>query len=107
MSSSIDILISGNEEPHDLSSTVNITCSSDLDVQTIRWLNGSGQELTNNAGQQQLVLTIEEVKAELNNTMYRCEVSVLLANGQNTLTEDIIFIVSGKYVYNHARDNRL
>ena len=104
---SVDILISGNEEPHGLSSTVNFTCSSDLAVQTILWLDGEGQELTNNMAQQQLVLTIEEVSEELNNTMYMCEVTVLLANGQNTLMEDIIFIVSGKYVYNHARDNLL
>ena len=81
-------------------------------MQTLRWLDGEGQELTNNVGQQQLVLTIEEVREELNNTMYRCEVTVLLANGQNTLTEDITFIVSGKYVYMimasmHAQDNLL
>ena len=81
-------------------------------MQTIRWLDGEGQKLTNNVGQQQLVLTIEEVREELNNTMYRCEVTVLLANGQNTLTEDITFIVRGKYVYMimasmHAQDNLL
>ena len=81
-------------------------------MQAIRWLDGEGQELTNNVGQQQLVLTIEEVREELNNTMYRCEVTVLLANGQNTLTEDITFIVRGKYVYMimasmHAQDNLL
>ena len=89
-------MITGNERPHDLSSTVNITCSSDLAVQTIRWLDGEGQELTNNVGQQQLVLTIEEVREELNNTMYRCEVTVLLANGLNALMEDTIFVVRRK-----------
>ena len=67
-------------------------------MQTIRWLDGEGQELTNNMGQQQLALTIVGVREELNNTIYMCEVTALLADIPNTLTEDIIFIVRGKYV---------
>ena len=58
----IGIVISGNEQPHALNSSVDITCSSDLDVQSIRWLDltNGGQELFSNIGQQQLVLPIVE-----------------------------------------------
>ena len=88
----IDILISGNDQPHNLTSTVAITCSSDLAVQTIRWLNESGQVLFENVGQQQLNLTIDSVGLELDNTMYTCEVT---ATGiTTTITETIIIGLS-------------
>ena len=91
----VAIMISGNDQPHDLSSTVAITCFSDLAVQTIRWLNESGQELFANVGQQQLNLTIDSVGLELNNTMYTCEVR---ATGITTaITRTITFIVDSKY----------
>ena len=90
------ILISGNEEPHNLTSTVVITCSSDLAVQTIRWLNESGQEQFGNVGQQQLNLTIDSVGLELDSTNYTCEVT---ATGITTiLSETIIFRVDGKHL---------
>ena len=92
----IAILISGNEEPHNLTSTVVITCSSDLVVQTIRWLDDEGQELFANVGQQQLNLTIDSVGLELDNTMYTCEVR---ATGITTnITEAILFRVNSKHV---------
>ena len=72
-----------------------ITCSSDLAVQTIRWLNGSGQELfKNNVGQQQLNLTIDSVGLELDNTMYTCEVNA--AGITSTIRETISFSVNSK-----------
>ena len=75
------LVITGNERPHQISSSVNIICSSDLAVQTIRWLNNSdnGQELFSNSGQQQLLLPIERVTSSLSNTIYTCEVRVMLA----------------------------
>ena len=89
----IGLVITGNERPHLISSSVDITCSSDLAVQTIRWLNNSdnGRELFSNSGQQQLVLPIERVTSSLANTMYTCEVRVVLASGvvrvvRNTIT---------------------
>ena len=89
----IGLVITGNERPLLFSSSVDITCSSDLTVQTIRWLNNSdnGQELFSNSGQQQLVLPIERVTSSLANTMYTCEVRVVLASGvvrvvRNTIT---------------------
>ena len=90
-------MISGNDRPHRLRSTAAITCSSDLLVRTIRWLDGNQQELLTNAGQQQLVLTIEEVREELNNTMYRCEVSVMLTTEVTNIAETITFRVIGKH----------
>ena len=76
------VVITGNERPHQISSSVNISCSSDLAVQTIRWLNNSDneQELFSNSGWQQLRLPIERVGSFLANTMYTCEVRVMLAN---------------------------
>ena len=83
---------------HQIDSSVAITCSSDLVVQTIRWLNNSdnGQELISNSGQQQLLLPIESVTLNLNNTMYTCEVQVLLATGVETIQETITFQVDSK-----------
>ena len=85
------ILITGNESPHQIGSSVNITCSSDLSVQTIQWLNDSdnGQELFSNSGQQQLLLPIERVTSSLANTMYTCEVQVMLATGMEVVRESI------------------
>ena len=93
----IGIIISGNEEMHHINSSVTITCSSDLAVQTIRWLNDSdnGQELIRNSGQQQLLLPIESATLNLDNTMYTCEVQVLLATEVETIQEMITFEVNG------------
>ena len=82
---------------HQFQSSVTITCFSDLAVQTIRWLNNSdnGQELIRNSGQQQLLLPIESATLNLDNTMYTCEVQVLLATGVETIQEMITFQVDG------------
>ena len=92
-----DIIVSGNMMLHQLQTSVAITCSSDLAVQTIRWLNNSdnGQELISNSGQQPLLLPIESVTLNLDNTMYTCEVQVMLATGVETIQEMIIFRVDG------------
>ena len=83
---------------HQISAPVAITCSSDLAVQTIQWLNNSdnGQELISNSGQQQLLLPIESVTLNLDNTMYTCEVQVMLATGVRTVQETITIQVDGK-----------
>ena len=61
-------------------------------MQTIRWLDESGQVLFENVGQQQLNLTIDSVGLELDNTMYTCEVT---ATGiTTTITETIIIGLS-------------
>ena len=87
-------MISGNESPRQIGSSVNITCSSDLSVQTIRWLNDSdnGRELFSNSGQQQLLLPIERVTSSLANTMYTCEVQVMLATGRIEVFQQTIMI---------------
>ena len=83
---------------HQLNSSVAITCFSDLGVETIRWLNNSdnGQELISNSGKQQLLLPIESITLDLNNTMYTCEVQVMLATGIETVQEMITIRVSSK-----------
>ena len=73
-----------------------ITCSSNLAVQTIRWLNESGQELFENVGQQQLNLTIDSVGLKLDNTNYTCEVTATRIT--TTITETITFRVNSKNV---------
>ena len=95
----IGIVISGNEEMHQINSSVTITCSSDLAVQTIRWLNNSdnGQVLIRISGQQQLLLSIESVTLNLDNTIYTCEVQVMLATDAiKTIKERIVFRVNSK-----------
>ena len=92
----IGIVISGNERMHQINSSINITCSSDLAVQTIRWLN-NGQELISNSGQ----LLIESVALNLDNTMYTCEVQVMLATRVETVQETITIQVNGKHQNNY------
>ena len=94
----LGIVITRNESPHQIGSSVNISCSSDLSVQTIRWQNNSdnGQELFNNSGQQQLLLPIERVTSSLANTMYTCEVQVMLDGRLETLQRRIAIQVSSK-----------
>ena len=95
-----DLVITGNERPHQISSSVNIICSSDLAVQTIRWLNNSDnrQELFSNSGEQQLLLPIERVTSSLSNTMYTCEVRVRLANRVRDIRGTIQFQVNSQYI---------
>ena len=94
----VDVVVDGNERPHQIRSSVNITCSSDLLAQTIRWLNNSanGQELFSNSGQQQLLLPIERVTSSLANTMYTCEVQVRLATGVAVVEEATTINVNSK-----------
>ena len=93
------VVITGNERPHQISSSVNISCSSDLAVQTIRWLNNSDneQELFSNSGRQQLRLPIERVGSFLANTMYTCEVRVMLATEVRVIQDTIDFQVNSQY----------
>ena len=92
-----DILITGNDMNHDVNSSVDITCSSDLDVLFIRWLTNR-ELLSSNVGQQQLVLSIQEVTLQLNNNMYTCEVFVRLATGHgaDAITKTITFRVTSR-----------
>ena len=92
----IEIEISGNQSIYQLGSSHRITCSSDLTVQSIQWLDTSdnGEILTSNTGEQQLVLEIDDITAAINNTMYTCEVTLTL---QTTLVmETIHLVVSSK-----------
>ena len=69
----LGIIITGNEDIHNIGSSVNIICFSDMAVQTIQWLN-NGQELFSNSGQQQLLLQIDCVHLT---QMYTCEVMLV------------------------------
>ncbi len=93
----IDIVVTGNERPHQISSSANITCSSDLAVQTIRWLN-NGTQLFHNSGKQQLSLLIERVTSSLSNTIYTCAVQVIIATGIADIQENITFRLSGEFL---------
>ena len=78
----LGIVITGNEDAHQIGSSANISCSNGLAVQTIQWLNNSnnGLELFSNSGQQQLLLRLESVSLSQANTMYTCEV-ILVGTG--------------------------
>ena len=88
----LEIEISGNQNTYQLGSSYRITCSSDLTVQSIRWLNTSdnGEILTSNTGEQQLVLELADITAA--NTMYTCEVTLTL---QTTPVVETIHLVIG------------
>ena len=92
----IEIEISGNLSRYQLGSSHRITCSSDLTVQSIQWLNTSdnGKILTNNTGEQQLVLELNDITTAINNTMYTCEVTLTLLT--TPVMETIHLVVGGK-----------
>ena len=93
---SVEIEISGNQSTYQLESSHRITCSSDLTVQSIQWLNNSdnGEILTSNTGEQQIVLEIDNITAAINNTMYTCEVTLTLQT--TPIVETIHLVVSGE-----------
>ena len=95
----IEIEISGNESTYQLRSSHRITCSSDLTVQSVQWLNTSdnGEILTSNTGEQQLVLELDDITAATNNTMYTCEVTLTLQT--TPVVETIHLVVSGENLY--------
>ena len=94
-----EIEMSGNQSIFQLGSSHRITCSSDLTVQSIQWLNTSdnGEILTSNTGEQQLVLELDDITAAINNTMYTCEVTLTLQT--TPVVETIHLLVSGKDLY--------
>ena len=92
-------MVSGGEGQLQVKSSVNYTCSSDLSVLSIQWLNNSdnGTVLYNNSGQQELVLPIAEVTRSLHNTTLTCKLEVLLATGDIKLLQATIIVqVLGK-----------
>jgi hypothetical protein len=92
-----EIAVVGNEDVYQIQSSVNISCSSNLDVQTIQWLNNSdnGQELLRGTRQQGLHFPIERATVSLANTTYTCRVEVRLALRAETVEEEIILRVNG------------
>ena len=95
----IEIEISGNQSTYQLRTSHRITCSSNLTVHSIQWLNTSdnGEILTSNTGEQQLILEIDDITAAINNTNYTCEVTLTLQT--TPVVESIGINVSGKNFY--------
>ena len=92
-----DILISGNGQFHNPSSSINLTCSSNLSVQAVHWLDRDGVVLLSSVEEQQLDLSIENA---LNNTIFTCEVTVVLATGLTTIARstDVLSYFTSKFV---------
>ena len=87
---------------YELGSSINVTCSSDLTVQLIRWLNMSNDMAIIGTGeqQQQLFLEINRATTDINNTMYLCEVTIVLPNDTTiNITEMFTLEVSSKSIY--------
>jgi hypothetical protein len=85
--SATGVSISGNDGVYQVRSSANLTCSSDLAVQTIRWLR-NGREVSSNSGQQQLPLVIVVDTLDLANASYTCEVQAMLAGGRSGMVID-------------------
>ena len=68
-----------------------ITCSTDLSVQTVRWLNtsDSGRELARLSSAHQLDLVIERVSAYQDSTTYTCEVLAIVSGGTQVILEPV------------------
>lgn len=71
-------------------------------MESIQWLNASnnGEEILRNYGEQELLLQIESVTLNLDNTMYICRVEVILANGDIAVvtSETILLRVNSKII---------
>ena len=94
--SCLGIEIIGNEEAHQIGSSINISCSSVLAVQTIRWLNNS--QLINESVQQQLFLHFDRVSLNLSNAMYTCK--VILEGTGKMVARSITVQVNSNNSYN-------
>ena len=94
-----EIEISGNQSTYQLGSSYRITCSSDLTVQSIQWLNTSdnGEILTSNTGEQQLVLELDDITAAINNTTCTCEVTLALQTTPVVETIHLLVVNGKKY----------
>ena len=95
----LDILISGIRRVYVLGSAISVTCSSNLTVQYIQWLNVSNNRQvisTSVPGEQQLVLEISRATIAINDTVYSCEVTILPPINTRVLNETFTLRVSSK-----------
>ena len=74
---------------------------------SIQWLNASnsGALLASGpSGQQKLVLEIERVTKDINNTQYSCEVSILLPTGTTVVDRRSLILIAGGACPTHFVD---
>ena len=73
-----------------------IVCYSNLTVQRIKFIHdSSGEVLMSISNQQSLVLQIDDVNIDFNNTQISCEVEILLPGNERVMErKSFIFVVS-------------
>ena len=93
------IQLLGNKTIYRLGSSISVICSSNLTVQSIRWLSASSNNetiLLDNSSVQKLVLTIDRTTTAINNTMYTCEINVNLSSSVTSINESFSLLVDRK-----------
>ena len=83
---------------YQLRSSALVTCFSNLSVASIIWRRSNGNFQQNSSGQQQLVLDTS-INFSDNNTVYTCEVTILLPTGNTVVTtEGFTVNIDGQYL---------
>ena len=88
-------------------SSASVTCFSNLTVLSIQWLNASNSGsllASGTSGQHQLVLDIDSITRDINNTQYLCEVSILLTSGTTVVDRRSLMLVAGGACQTHFVD---
>ena len=76
-----DIVLSGVESVYYTNTAVNVTCSSNLTVQSIIWRSTPVVEYTTKSETHRSTLTVSSISPGLHSTVFTCEVTILLPQG--------------------------
>ena len=77
-----------------IGSSANVTCFSNLTVQSIQWINtSSNNSMTGMGNSHEQVLTLMTISRALNGTVFTCAVVNLLPNG-GTVTSRASFTLN-------------
>ena len=94
----VAIGLSEAESVYQLGSSATVTCFSNLSVDSIIWRRSNEILKEDNSGQQQLVLDIT-INRSNNNTVYSCNVTILLPTGNTVFTTESFTVnIGGIYI---------
>ena len=89
--------LSRNNSVYQLESSATVTCFSNLRVQSIIWRQNNDALIKDDSGLQQLVLDIN-ITSGYNQTVYTCEVTFLLPNGNTVInSKSFTLNIGGKF----------
>lgn len=83
--------ITGHEQPLIIGTAASINCTTDLDVTTIEWLNGTGTVIAMSSTGTALELEFDSVNSDLNNYEVTCRVTSPYGTQQQSVTLTVDF----------------